>query len=264
MMRRKIRVCFTAAGALVFAMVLAPMGEAVYHPELGRFINRDPSEYTDGLNLYNYSGNRPVILTDATGGCASRPCKCFCVDSITLVESTTWPNFTVKNPAQSAGTLFVGTQFTLKFKGRWLDHDTFAPFGFEWWEWFTEKPSDPLYKDLPPRQWHNIYAIAPDHGAFEEVNPANWSGDLKEEYTVSDRPGVTSGALNYRVDQTAYFAVRVTSGCPKETCPTREKAYLAKQRYVVQGGAPLDVPSFHTLRRLPSGAPGDPPWKPNP
>ena len=39
-----------------------------YHPELGRFINRDPIEYDAGdVNLYRYVGNRPMDLIDPFG-----------------------------------------------------------------------------------------------------------------------------------------------------------------------------------------------------
>jgi RHS repeat-associated protein len=37
------------------------------HPVLGRFVNRDPIRYADGMNLYEYVGSKPVRFRDPTG-----------------------------------------------------------------------------------------------------------------------------------------------------------------------------------------------------
>ena len=39
----------------------------MYHPTLGRWLQRDPAGYVDGLNLYEYVRSWPCTLTDATG-----------------------------------------------------------------------------------------------------------------------------------------------------------------------------------------------------
>jgi RHS repeat-associated protein len=38
-----------------------------YDPTLGRFINRDPAGYVDGLNLYEYAVASPILLSDPMG-----------------------------------------------------------------------------------------------------------------------------------------------------------------------------------------------------
>ena len=38
-----------------------------YHAQLGRFINRDPIGFEAGINLYEYAGDVPTILTDPSG-----------------------------------------------------------------------------------------------------------------------------------------------------------------------------------------------------
>jgi RHS repeat-associated protein len=38
-----------------------------YHPPLGRFISRDPKDYVDGLNLYEYVRSHPTVSLDPNG-----------------------------------------------------------------------------------------------------------------------------------------------------------------------------------------------------
>jgi len=38
-----------------------------YSPELGRFLQQDPAGYTDGMNLYAYAGNNPLLFSDPYG-----------------------------------------------------------------------------------------------------------------------------------------------------------------------------------------------------
>ena len=39
----------------------------VYSPELGRFLQQDPAGYADGMNLYAYAGNNPLLFSDPYG-----------------------------------------------------------------------------------------------------------------------------------------------------------------------------------------------------
>jgi len=45
----------------------------VYHPGLGRFMQRDVLGYVDGMSLYQYVGSNPIVRTDPTGGCSNPP-----------------------------------------------------------------------------------------------------------------------------------------------------------------------------------------------
>jgi hypothetical protein len=42
-------------------------GYRYYHPQTGRWINRDPIEESGGLNLYGFVGNSPIIRIDILG-----------------------------------------------------------------------------------------------------------------------------------------------------------------------------------------------------
>jgi len=239
-MTRK-HICLAALVLLALVTILVPFAYArYYHPTLGRFINRDPNEYVDGLNLYNYTGNNPIVLTDPTGGCAAdytetpevnenAPCKCFCVDSVSLQKL---------RPTDPAREGRVGYHFTVTISGQWKDwNNLFKPFKFEWWEWFKERALDyPAY--LEPGQWNNIYAAFPSHPAFEDVNLGITGTELKEQYTVRDAPGTfilhAPGGAS-RGEQATWFAVHAISSCPKEMCKKPEDADFGYHYYKFMG-----------------------------
>jgi len=54
------------AGLAAIAL-LAADASAMYHPTLGRFLQRDPIEYADGMNLTEYGGSAPAALADPDG-----------------------------------------------------------------------------------------------------------------------------------------------------------------------------------------------------
>jgi len=52
---------------VAFGGLLATDAQAVYHPRLGRFLQRDPAGYGDGMNFYEYVGGAPTSLRDSHG-----------------------------------------------------------------------------------------------------------------------------------------------------------------------------------------------------
>ncbi len=86
----RIRSILPVFVAALVAVVFTADAMAMYHPELGRFVQRDPygtvispqtegfearknrgfiprSQYADGMNLYQYVGGKPVVYIDPQG-----------------------------------------------------------------------------------------------------------------------------------------------------------------------------------------------------
>jgi len=60
-----------AAGAL---LACAQPALAYHHPTLGRFVQRDPAGYVDGMSLPEYCLGEPVARVDATGRASKKKC----------------------------------------------------------------------------------------------------------------------------------------------------------------------------------------------
>jgi len=61
--------CWLKAAASTDSMTLSLSAARYrnYHPTLGRWIERDPEGYVDGMSLYQYCRSNPVGMTDPTG-----------------------------------------------------------------------------------------------------------------------------------------------------------------------------------------------------
>ena len=64
MKRTSWRALLIAAGAVLAAVASA---KAEYHPTLGRWMQRDPVGYVDGMGLYEYVRSNPAALLDWLG-----------------------------------------------------------------------------------------------------------------------------------------------------------------------------------------------------
>jgi len=81
----KIRTFVIVTAALLLTAIASP-AQAMYHPGMGRFMQRDPGpggmfgsmpsrigrasiadQYADGMNLYQYVGSNPVNRVDPLG-----------------------------------------------------------------------------------------------------------------------------------------------------------------------------------------------------
>ena len=58
---------FAVLGGVAVIAIFAADGSAYYHPRLGRFLQRDPGGYVDGMNLYEYVSGAPITWVDPSG-----------------------------------------------------------------------------------------------------------------------------------------------------------------------------------------------------
>jgi len=68
------RLIAVLAGFAAIAMVAAD-AQAIYHPRMGRFMQRDPAGYRDGMNRFEYVRSNPLVLVDSYGRQASQPAQ---------------------------------------------------------------------------------------------------------------------------------------------------------------------------------------------
>ena len=68
---------FFAAVTAFLVVAFTQPALAMYHPTVGRFLQRDPAGYADGMSLYEYVRSRPTVSRDASG---QRITKFHCCD----------------------------------------------------------------------------------------------------------------------------------------------------------------------------------------
>ncbi len=86
-----------------------------YSPTIGRWLQRDPAGFMDGVNLYEYVASRPVASTDADGRKAN-----VSVNSSSCTISVT-VNIGIYGEKASHG---MAAQVKSAIEGKWNGHDT--------------------------------------------------------------------------------------------------------------------------------------------
>ncbi|MEA1677474.1 RHS repeat-associated core domain-containing protein [Nitrospirillum sp. BR 11163] len=87
-----------------------------YSPTLGRFLQADPAGYSAGANLYAYTDNDPLNLTDPSGNC---PACIGAVSSVAIgygLSLVTGQNYTWQNALADAALGAVGAGIASKLK----------------------------------------------------------------------------------------------------------------------------------------------------
>lgn len=60
-------VVFSIVSFVVFVLFAPCLSYAEYNPTTGRFLQRDPIGYSDGMNLYEYVNSSPIVYVDTHG-----------------------------------------------------------------------------------------------------------------------------------------------------------------------------------------------------
>lgn len=71
MKKRTVGAAMLMLGAAVWLLSAAGPAWGMYHPQTGRWLQRDPAGYPDGLHLYEYVRGEPTVLADHQGTSAA-------------------------------------------------------------------------------------------------------------------------------------------------------------------------------------------------
>jgi len=124
--------------ATLLVLCAAPAASGMYHPTLGRWVQRDPGGYADGMGLYEYARTSPISSRDSDG----------------LQSTGGWPNtyswgnwgFDPKNPPGDEGWDYIKMDL-----GYWWQEFTYATDVMEQWregKGGTYTGSDKMRADL--------------------------------------------------------------------------------------------------------------------
>ena len=64
---QKQNVLVLAIVTYAFTLLLPQLSNGMYDPKHGRWLQRDPAGYMDGMNLYEYARSRPTVFADPSG-----------------------------------------------------------------------------------------------------------------------------------------------------------------------------------------------------
>ncbi len=206
----------------------------MYHPTLGRWLQRDPIGYVDGMNLYEYVRSSPVDHADPQGRGGDEKeestkdlCLCFCVEHLKFEEIK---HIQPRKTAQQSG--FVGAAFNVELKGVWKKwkKPSLGKFNLEWFEWFIMKAKGQRGKAY---KWNEYFlsGVHPEASVFDMVRWTGWhlrelrwiyermeamgATESKMYYYMADQPGVSVVVKIPTYHQVSFWAIRVSStpGC---------------------------------------------------
>jgi uncharacterized protein RhaS with RHS repeats len=142
-------------------MCVTDYGYRYYHPELGRWISRDPIGEEGGLNLYGFVKNNTSANLDHLG-----LAKCCCAESIEFIPGNKRnPEISEeearsfdKDAGISADGAFTGEgrfghSFNIKLKMSYKDSKADNPCKYSW----SERTNIPAFKHQKPNEWTNMF-----------------------------------------------------------------------------------------------------------
>jgi len=190
-----------------------------YHPTLGRWMQRDPIGYADGMSLYEYVRSDPIGSLDPWGeaaqsaaGTQNQPCCCLCVLSANLINVRGPVYFTAVRPLgpKKGGGVITeratayGFAFQIEVKYEYVEvTDHQPPEGtMEWWERHSA-PAAFGDKVFPANRWFNAVKELPKNTKQEQ----QWESRTRQcpsngplTVTIDDEVGEFTGAPHFERD----------------------------------------------------------------
>jgi len=223
----------------------------MYHPGTGRFLQRDPLGYVDGMNQYEYVASNPVANVDPFG--ESLAC---CVESIAIPERgirLLQPNF-----------MRFGHEIQVSIRFSWGDDGSAGPAKLCTIEWWVR--TDVPY-DVPSGQVANTRQerFTANPGSEEQKQFDTKMIDWVQFIAIKDQPGLGRRQNNRLQTRARYveFAIKVKSGGSHCLCASADKTITARQDLFMINGRedPARKPTFkvQSLSTLPPGFEDPPP-----
>jgi RHS repeat-associated protein len=176
-----------------------------YHPQLGRFVGRDPSGYMGGLNLYEYVFGCPAIWTDSLGNEPDQTkCCCCCIEDLDL---------DVNGITKIDDEFAMGHEFDVVIRMSYPLSEKNEDCKFEW----KEKTNIP-YNGFPgqPNEWVDLAAAGGATNLLDWYNTRKLPcPDPTQPVVIHDTPRI--GKRGKTVARVLAFDITVTSA--KKPCP---------------------------------------------
>jgi len=267
-----LRVAFTLVAALAATSVFPLAAHGTYDPKHGRWLQRDQLGYVDGMNLYQYAGDCPIVLTDPMGGCTSGAkgppsCTCCCADDLGVRFLTPPKSIDYGMGGRANREHSIAIDATVSYA------TTRTPLSnpnciFEWWEYSTLNLTEDKSlnrKETPAGDWYDQFVHNRDmkgqwdpiwkHYDDLEKNRDKWmrpngGGTI----VIRDDPGIRNQP-SFKRD--LYIAVRLADA-PGCNCGTPKQDIAVGIHQHLDSAGESKIEEFKSFSAVPVM---EPPWK---
>jgi RHS repeat-associated protein len=200
-----------------------------------RWMQRDPLEYEDASNLYEYAASDPISETDPTGMAGStstpttvpttqtQPCTCCCcVDSLQIT-----------NVRKIITSKKIGHGFDTVIQLSYIRNKVEEDCTLEW----LEKNTLPSYPEIPIDQWFDMYQFPKTRPDFA----GSWDARKKpcgKSETVTDYDEPALRRWRHRTAQRRIDFMIIVHSAPDCPCTNRSLMVTAEQRLVLADNRP--------------------------
>jgi len=254
-----------------------------YSPVLGRFMQRDPTGYGDGMNLYELQTGKPSSHVDPLGNdtqsTGDDKCCCCCVNSIRVENIRELPENSQKYPNKpSIGEVWSkrtkaatryghGFDVVIDLEYRKSDRDTDCTL--EWWE-MAEGDARPGER---PGKFYESYSRYPRSPTFIPWRLRRRPCEGKESCRITDMPGYIVGGVarmgeivydsNVTGKRNLYIWVEVKSAPNCDCLNESMHVYIVQENLALRAGLPVSRDVL-LVNPVPPGMPPSPDDKPGP